>query len=125
MYLCVIIFIVFLLYTCIRYMREYALLFREYSSFISIDDKHRIKVGEPNNPVASAERGRRVPVCSDEFFSVMDHDFTKFGLVPLVIFFVDIPEEITDSWYHGMCIFSLTHVHLVCILMLILKLLIV
>ena len=62
MYLCVIIFIVFLLYTCIRYMREYALLFREYSFFISIDDKHRIKVGEPYNPVASAERGRRVPV---------------------------------------------------------------
>ena len=125
MYLCVIIFIVFLLYTCIRYMREYALLFREYSFFISIDDKHRIKVGEPNNSVASAERGRRVPVHSDEFFSVMDHDFTKFGLVPSVIFFVDIPEEITDSWYHGMCIFSLTHVHLVCILMLTLKLLIV
>ena len=33
----------------------------------------------------------------------MDHDFTKFGLVPSVTFFVDIPDEITCrflvSWY--------------------------
>ena len=54
-----------LLLICFRYMREYALLFREESLFISIDDKHKIKVGEPNCPVASAERGRRVPMrCS-------------------------------------------------------------
>ena len=113
MYLCVIIFIVFLFSTCIGYIREYALVFREYSFFISIDGKHKIKVGEPSKPIASAERGKRVLVRSDEFFSVMDHDFTKFGLVPSVIFFVHIPEEITDSLHHGMCIFSLTHVHLV------------
>ena len=67
-------------------MREYALLFREESLFISIDDKHKIKVGEPNCPVASAERGRRVPTRSDEVFTVMDHDFTKFGLIPSVTF---------------------------------------
>ena len=103
----------------------YALVFREYSSFISIDGKHKIKVGKPSNPIASAERGKRVLVRSDEFFSVMDNDFTKFGLVPSVILFVHILEEITDSLYHGMCIFSLTHIHLVSISMLTLKLLIV
>ena len=37
-------------------------MFREHSAFLSIDDKHRIKVGEPNFPVAAAERGRRVAV---------------------------------------------------------------
>ena len=125
MYLCVIIFIVFLFYTCIRYICEYALVFREYSFFISIDGKHKNEVGEPSNPIASAERGKRVLVHSDEFFSVMDNDFTKFGLVPSVIFFVHLPEEITDSLYHGICIFSLTHIYLVSILMLTLKLLIV
>ena len=88
-------------YFLIRYMREYALLVRVYSLFISIDDKHKIKVGEPNNPVASAERGRRVPVRSDEFFTVGDHDFTKLGIIPSVTFFIDIPDEISDSWYHG------------------------
>ena len=34
--------------------------FREISVFACIDDKHRIKVGEPGFPVASAERGRQV-----------------------------------------------------------------
>ena len=69
----------------------------------SIDDKHKIKVGEPSCPVASTERGRRVLcVRSDETFVVSDHDFTKFGLIPSVIFIIDIPEEISESWYHGM-----------------------
>lgn len=53
-------------------MREYALLVREHSLFLSIDDKHKIKVGEPNFPVAAAERGRRVPVRGDEVFCVGD-----------------------------------------------------
>ena len=39
-------------------MREYALTIRDYCAFVSIDDKHRIKIGKPNYPVASAERGR-------------------------------------------------------------------
>ena len=38
-----------------HYMREYALLFKSQSLFICLDDKHRLKVGEPNFPVAAAE----------------------------------------------------------------------
>ena len=87
--------------SCFRYIREYAVLFRQYSMFISIDDKHRIKVGEPGYPVAAAERGRRVPVREDEYFTVGDHDFTKFSLIPSVVFIIDIPEEISDSWFTG------------------------
>jgi len=33
-----------------RYMREYALLVRDLAIFVSLDDKHRIKVGEPGYP---------------------------------------------------------------------------
>jgi len=32
------------------------------TAFLSIDEKHKIKVGEPNFPVAAAERGRQVVV---------------------------------------------------------------
>ena len=45
----------FLVSIIFRYMREYALLFKEHSVFLSIDDKHKVKVGEPNCPVAAAE----------------------------------------------------------------------
>lgn len=65
-----------------RYMREFALRFRDCSMFVSLDDKHRIKVGEPNYPVAAAERGRRVLVSQNQSFGVGDHDFTKFSIVP-------------------------------------------
>jgi hypothetical protein len=86
-----------------RYMREYALLFRQHCMFICLDDKHRVQVGEPGYPVAASERGRRVPVRSDEYFLVGDHDFTKFSLIPSVAFVIDIPENTSDSWYSGMC----------------------
>ena len=86
---------------CFRYIREYAILVRDFCVFVSLDDKHKIKVGEPAYPVAAAECGRRVPVREDEFLTVGDHDFTKFSLVPSVIFLINVPEEITDSWYTG------------------------
>ena len=44
--------------------------------FFSLDDKHRVKVGEPGFPVAAAEHGRRVLVGRDSAFQVGDHDFT-------------------------------------------------
>ena len=81
-----------------RYMREYALKLREYCTMVSIDDKHRLKVGEPGFPVAAAERGRRVMVRAGITFKVRDHDFT---IIPSVVLLTDIPERIDDSWYQG------------------------
>jgi len=60
-----------------------------------------VKVGEPGHPVAAIERGKQVLVRRDELFEVADHDFTKFSLIPSVILDVNIPEEVSDSWYSG------------------------
>lgn len=84
-----------------RYMCECAICVRDHCLFISIDDKHKVQICEPDCPVASAERSRRVLVRSDEAFTVADYDFTKFALIPSVVFIIDFPEEISDSWYHG------------------------
>lgn len=40
-----------------RYQREYAITVHDHAVFVCLDDKHKIKVGEPNSPVAAAERG--------------------------------------------------------------------
>lgn len=64
-------------------------------------DKHRIKVGEPDAPVASAERGRQVIVHSGTRLEAADHDFTKFSIIPSVVLICDIPEEVSGSWYTG------------------------
>ena len=77
------------------------MLVRDYCRFACLDDKHRIKVGEPAFPVAAAERGRSVLVRLDEVFAVGDHDFTKFGIIPSVILLREVPQEITGSWYDG------------------------
>ena len=74
-----------------RYEQECAIRFKEHSSFLCIDDKHRAKVGEPGYPVAAAERGRRVIVARGTSFQVGDHDFTKFSVIPSVVLNVDIP----------------------------------
>ena len=74
-----------------RYEREYAVLIRRYSTFACIDDKHRIKIGAPGAPVASAECGRQEIVHSGTSLQAADHDFTKFSIIPSVILFCDIP----------------------------------
>ena len=84
-----------------RYMRDFAICFRNSVLFISMDDKHRIKIGEPNLPLAAAECGRRVLVSCDSTFEVGDHDFAKFSIIPSVTFIIKIPEELDGSWYEG------------------------
>ena len=58
-------------------MREFAIKQRELSILACLDDKHKIKVGEPGFPVAAVERGKRVLVKVGASFEVGDHDFTK------------------------------------------------
>ena len=84
-----------------RYQRELAVKYCELSTFICIDDKHRIKVGEPGYPVAAVERGCQVIVSQTEEFVVADHDFTRFSIIPSVVLQVNIPEQFEGSWYHG------------------------
>ena len=66
-----------------------------------MDDKHRVKVGEPGTPVAAAERGKQVLVSLSQSFQVCDHDFTRFSLIPTVVLRVDIPSSMDGSWYDG------------------------
>ena len=79
------------------YEREYAVLMREYSVFLSTDDKHKVKVGETDKPVASTERGRQfiVPVGSQSLA------FTKLSIIPSVVLQTEIPEEFSGLWYDG------------------------
>lgn len=37
----------------------------------------------------------------NETFEVADHDFTKFSLITSVVFSVNIPHDVTLSWYTG------------------------
>ena len=58
-----------------------------------------MKVGEPGFPVAAAERGQEVVVSLHETFAVGDHDFTRFSIIPSVVFHLSIPDSFEGSWY--------------------------
>ena len=61
---------------------------------VCVDDKHAIKMGEPNFPVAAVDRGRSVLVSKDITFAVGDHDFTKCKIVPSVSLVVNVPSSV-------------------------------
>ena len=85
-----------------RYLKEFAVKFRDNCVMVCMDDKHHCKVGEPGHPVAAVDRGKRVIVSENKIFAVSDHDFTKFSIVPSVTMIVDIPESVNEgSFYRG------------------------
>lgn len=86
---------------CFRYQKDFAWTFQEFATFVSSDDKHTVKIGEPGLPVAAVERGKEVICSMDRKFAVADHDFTKFSFSPSVHFIIDIPENIDWSFYTG------------------------
>ena len=57
---------------------------RPYSIFASLDDEHRVAVGEPGYPVTAVKRGKKVMVACNQDFLVADLDFTRLSLVPFV-----------------------------------------
>lgn len=65
-------------------MGELAVTHREITTLVSMDDKHKVKVGEPSYPLAAAERGKQVIVGPNQVMAVGDHDFSKCSLTPSV-----------------------------------------
>ena len=63
-----------------RYLCELAIKFCEYTGFVCLDYKHKIKVGEPGYLLAAAERGHRVMVSATKAYEVGDHDFSKVSV---------------------------------------------
>ena len=90
-----------------RYLKEFAAKFRNICSLVCLDDKHMLKVGEPDFPVAAVDRGKRVLVAKDTALSVGDHDFTKVKIVPSVALVVEVPEAVSDSFYNGQVVVTL------------------
>ena len=84
-----------------RYGREFAIQYRHFTTFVCQDDKHTIKIGEPNYPVAAVDCVKQVLVGLNKKLVVGDHDFTKLKLTPSVNFHVEIPESIEGIFYHG------------------------
>ncbi|XP_071122564.1 uncharacterized protein [Mytilus edulis] len=85
-----------------KYMREYAIMYREHVTFLSIDDKSKIDIGEPHQYVSTGVRGKKSLVPTGSTLSALDHDVSSKGsITPSVSLNVQIPEEKGGSFYQG------------------------
>lgn len=67
----------------------------------SLVDKHYCKVGKPNNSVAVVQCGKAVLVSPDKAFTVTDHCFTRFSLIPSVALVMNILATPDESFNWG------------------------
>ena len=70
--------------TLYLYTREMILAFKEFSTFISTNDKNKIKVGEPNCPIAAVTQGKKVLVAEGQVLQAADHNFASITRTPTV-----------------------------------------
>ena len=84
-----------------RYLKEYTIKYRDYVNLICEDNKHTVKIGEHEFPVAAIERVKAVLVNANKSFVVADHDFTKSTFTPTFLFHCSVPESLSGGFYQG------------------------
>ncbi|KAG5274658.1 hypothetical protein AALO_G00138720, partial [Alosa alosa] len=85
-----------------KYMRSFAVKYRDLTTFLCVDDKSKIDFGEPGLAMSSGVRGKKSLVASNGLLGALDHDQQQKGsLTPSVYLNVEIPETVDDSFYRG------------------------
>ncbi|EXX64701.1 hypothetical protein RirG_140310 [Rhizophagus irregularis DAOM 197198w] len=64
------------------------------------DDMHKVPIRE-GVATSTGVRNKKSLVSTNTTLTASDYDFTKLSLTPSVIFFIDVPTTIEDSFYHG------------------------
>ena len=76
-------------------MRSRACELKDHVSVFFIDDKPKIPLGEPDNPVSTGVRGKSSLAPSSTTLSALDHDVSsKSRLTPSVILHPNIPDQV-------------------------------
>jgi len=86
--------------TIFKYEREFNIKYQDYACFISADDKHKVPIGE-DVPVSTGVRNKKTLAPAEGEITAADHDFTKLSLTPSITLFINIPNDISESFYDG------------------------
>ena len=94
-------------------MKERAMAHRDTSALFSVDAKCKVSVGEPDFPIASVTKGKKVILGINQSFEVSDHDFSKISIIPDAVFVQKSPENkqqddegFQSSWFSGKVFYS-------------------
>lgn len=85
----------------IKYLRSFAVRYRDHCSFFCADDKARVMVGPPGVYLQSGVRNKPQLALSSVDMLALDHDYDGTCIVPSVYLKHDIPEKINGDWYKG------------------------
>ena len=93
----------------LQYVKVFCVKYREYTLYVSADDKAIVPIGEPDLPVSTGVRGHHRSLVPASGSSVMglDHDFHVHGIVPSVALFVSIPNDVHGEFYRGSVVVTL------------------
>ena len=107
--------------TFFKYAKELAIRYSDHCSFISTDNKWKIKVGESNFSIAVVAHGKRVDAVLNQLFEVTDHKFSSVTITPTVelsVFSIQKPlwvlQKARIRQYLHLPIFSFTCAFLFC-----------
>ena len=89
--------------TSFRYLKEFCVSNRENVTFVCLDDKAIVPVGEPGIPISTGVRGHNKVLTPSDGPKLVctDHDFHIAGLVPSVTFVSRIPRHSNDTFFDG------------------------
>ncbi|POG59970.1 hypothetical protein GLOIN_2v1788492 [Rhizophagus irregularis DAOM 181602=DAOM 197198] len=80
------------------YEHEFSIKYQDYACFISADNKHKVPIRE-DVPISTGVRNKKTLALAEGEISASDHNFTKLSLTPSVTLFIDIPNNISESFY--------------------------
>ena len=83
-----------------RYLCEFSIKFKEFTTLICADDKHKVPIGE-SVATSTGVRNKATLASVNRILSFCNHNFTKLSLTPSASLFVNIPNNISDSFYQG------------------------
>ena len=87
-----------------RYIKEFAIRYRDHTILISADDKAVVPIGEPDHAVSTGVRAHNPslgPSDPNTPITALDHDWKIAGLVPSVNLFVEIPDSAKQTFFSG------------------------
>ena len=85
-------------YIDFTYLTEFAIKFRDYTTFPFMDHKATVPVGEPNNVISTNVRSHNKSLASTrQLIGALDHDWKLGGLVSSVSLICGIRESTKET----------------------------
>lgn len=85
-----------------KYLKEFAVLHRDFYVLLSVDDKNHIPVGEPGFPITTIYRSKKAVTHVNIPNIAANHDTaSKCKFSPSVAIVIEVPEDVSGDFYNG------------------------